>query len=222
MQIGNPSYKKCPHCGQQIAYYPGPYFIHHYEFTEWSDGETFEELPCLKNTYLQKCNLCNEFYWFTQKLGGMSFEDYVQAAEYFENKYSVKKSINFIYRLRNKKRLIYIRTNILRKYNDQIRIHPLSKGDKTKPSMSVEKKVLFENNAKILIELLTEIKSDDFFLLAELNRNIGNFEEAKRILNQIPSSYKKDLLFQEINKKNCEVITVTQTSPKRQSDLNFI
>jgi RNase adaptor protein for sRNA GlmZ degradation len=152
----------------------------------------------------------------------MSFEDYVKAAEYFENKYSVKKSINFIYRLRNKKRLIYIRTNILRKYNDQIRIHPLSKGDKTKPSMSVEKKEIFENNAKILIELLTEIKSDDFFLLAELNRNIGNFEEAKRILNQIPSSYKKDLLFQEINKKNCEVITVTQTSLKRQSDLNFI
>jgi hypothetical protein len=91
MQIGNPSYKKCPHCGQQIAYYPGPYFIHHYEFTEWSDGETFEELPCLKNTYLQKCNLCNEFYWFTQKLGGMSFEDYVYAAEYFENKYSIQR-----------------------------------------------------------------------------------------------------------------------------------
>lgn len=211
MQIGKPSYKKCPHCEQQIAYYSGPYFLHSYEFIEWSDGETFEYLPSLKNTNLQKCDSCNKFYWFTQKLGGMSFEDYVQAAEYFENKYSVKKSINFIYRLRNKKRLIYIRTNILRKYNDQIRIHPLSKGDKIKTPISIEKKIIFENNSKVLIDLLTEIKSDDFFLLAELNRNIGNFEESKRILDQLPNCNKKDLLLKEIKIKNCDVITVIQS-----------
>lgn len=210
MQIGNPSYKKCPNCGQQIAYYPGPYFLHLYEFTEWSDGETFEQLPNLKNTNLQKCNLCNKFYWFTQKLGGMSFEDYVQAAEYFETKYAIRNSINFIYNLRNKKRLIYIRTNILRKYNDQIRIHPLSKGDKTKTVITVKDKETFENNAKILIDLLTEINSDDLFLIAELNRNIGNFEEAKRILNQLPNCNKKELLLNEIELENCEVITVTQ------------
>ena len=214
MQIGKPSFKKCSHCGQQTAYYPGPYFLHLYEFTEWSDGETFEELPRLKNTNLQKCNLCNKFYWFTQKLGGMSFEDYVQAAEYFENKYSIMNSINFIYKVRNKKRLIYIRTNILRKYNDQIRIHPLSKGDKTKTLITVEDKETFGNNAKILIDLLTEINSDDFFLIAELNRNIGNFEEAKRILNQLPNCNKKKLLLKEIELENCEVITVTQPRNK--------
>ena len=59
-----------------------------------------------------------------------------------------------------------------------------------------------------MIDLLTEINSEDLFLLAELHRNIGEFDKAKRILYQLPDSHKKELLLNQIEKKNCDVITV--------------
>lgn len=58
MQIGKSSFKLCPHCGENNPYFSGPFFINVYELTEWSDGETFQELPNLKKSQLQKCYYC--------------------------------------------------------------------------------------------------------------------------------------------------------------------
>ena len=88
MQIGNPNYKTCPHCGAKEEYFPGPYFVNVYELTEWSDGVTFQELPSLEETELQQCYTCNQFYWFTHKGGGLPLEGYLKAAKYFEKEYS--------------------------------------------------------------------------------------------------------------------------------------
>ena len=127
MQIGKPAYKKCTHCDKNIEYYPHPFFVNFYGLTEWSDGETFSEIPSLKLSKLQKCLNCNKFFWFNQMLGGMSFYDYIEALSFFESKYSKKSLINIILSWRNKNRLLYIRLNILRSYNTRYRIHPLIK-----------------------------------------------------------------------------------------------
>ena len=210
MQIGSPSYKKCPHCEKKIEYYSEPFFVDYYGLTEWSDGETFEEMPSLKNTRLQKCQFCNQYYWFTRKLGGMSFEAYVEAAAHFEKEYSRKSLINFLFTSRNKRRLLYIRLNIFRRYNDQIRVHPLVKRDVYKKPIPVEKKNILTNNVKLLIDLVTDIKPDDYLLIAELYRTIGDFERAKNAINKLTDNGLKELISNEIEHKNCDVITIKQ------------
>lgn len=210
MQIGEPSYKKCPYCGQKNEYFSGPFFVNFYGLTEWSDGETFRELPSLKETKLQKCDSCNQFYWFKQKLGGMSLEEYIQAIEYYENEFSKNTLINFINRLKNKRRLLYIRLNILRRYNDQFRVHPLSKGESIQSHKPKVYEAEFIDNAKSLIGLLTEIKPDFHFLIAELYRNIGEFEKAKEALGKLSDGDLKKLLLIEIEHKNCNVIIIKQ------------
>jgi hypothetical protein len=222
MQIGKPSFTLCFYFGHIKIRGVGRSFVHKYGLTEWSDGAKFEELPSLEKTKLQRCELCIQFYWSSQRFGGLCFEDHVEAVDYFEKKFSRNNIVNYINKLKNKKRLIYIRTKILQQYNDQIRIHPLSNGDLTKKTIPVEIKKIFVDNAKILIDLLTKTNSDNFFLLAELHRNIGNFEDSKRILNQLPNCRKKELLLKEIELENCDVIKVIQPLLKEQKNLKSI
>lgn len=191
MQIGRLTFRRCTYCGKNIEYSSGRFFVHYYGLTEWSDGETFEELPSLKKTELQKCHFCNNFFWFKQKLGGMQFKDYCDALIFFENLYSKKTIIDFLFPNRNKKRLLYIRLNILRKYNDKIRVHPLSKGEKIAELIDENDKNIFINNAIKLIELLKIFEPDNNFLISELYRNIGSFEESKAELNKVYDVNKK-------------------------------
>ena len=209
MQVGKPPITKCSFFGHLKVGRQGDSFVNVYGLTEWSDGKQFKQVPSFEKSELQWCENCNQFYWSSQMYGGLGFGGYVEAAEYFENKYSKKNFFNNLNKLRNKERLVYIRTMILRQYNDQIRVHPLSKPLYWEPKViSEESRNIFINNAKLLIDLLTEINSEDLFLLAELHRNIGEFDKAKRILYQLPDSHKKELLLNQIEKKNCDVITV--------------
>ena len=146
-----------------IEFYPGPFFIHDHGLTEWSDGEVFETEPSLKKTKLQRCPYCKKFFWFSQKLGGMSFHEYFEALLFFEMKYSKKSMIDMIFPCRNKKRLLYIRLKILRKFNDFIRIYPLAHVN-YKPDQPPEKdKIIFLENAKKLIVLLKELEPKNHF-----------------------------------------------------------
>jgi hypothetical protein len=210
MQIGQPSYRKCYHCGKKSEYYSGPFFVHHYGLTEWSDGETFQEIPSLKKTELQRCCFCNNFIWFSQMLGVMTFKDYCDALIFYENLYSKKTIISRLFSTRNKNRLLYIRLNILRSYNDRIRIHPLSNGKKESKPINENDKIIFIDNAKKLIELLRILEPDNHFLIAELYRNIGSFEDSKVEAVKICDENKKRLLLREIENKNQDVIIIKQ------------
>jgi hypothetical protein len=220
MQIGESSYNQCPECGKMIEFYPGTFFVHHYGLTEWSDGETFEELPSLKNTKLQKCPHCNKFYWFDQKLGGLSFYEYHEAALLFESKYSKKSFIDLIFPKQNKlspnkqqqdkQRLLYIRLCLLRKYNDRIRIHPLGNPNIKPDPIPERDKVIFLENARSLINLLKELDPNNHLLITELYRNLGMFEESKNALNNIKDESVRHLLLNEINKHNRQVVIIKQ------------
>lgn len=210
MQIGEPSYKKCPKCGKMIEFYPGPFFVHYFGLTEWSDGETFEELPSLKQTKLQVCPHCNKFYWFKQMLGGLSFYGYYEALLFFEKKFSKKSFINLIFSKKNKKRLLYIKLCILRTYNDRIRIHPLANPKIKSDPIPERDKTIFLENAKNLINLLNELEPDNHLLIAELYRNLGMFDESKIALNNVKDENIKNLLLNEIDKNNRDVIIIKQ------------
>lgn len=208
MQTRKPSYKKCPNCGYKNEGYSEPSVGHNYGLTEWSDGEKFLNAPGLKKTKLQKCGSCHQFYWIKQKLCRLSFDDYVQAAAYFEYEYSEMTLYNLINRPRNKRRLLYIRLKILQRYNDQLRIQLLSNGKPIEKTIPVYRKEQFMNNVKLLIDLLTDIKSKDLFLMAELYRYIGDFEKAKDALSKLSQSNKKEQLLEEIKLKNHDVILI--------------
>jgi tetratricopeptide (TPR) repeat protein len=213
IQTGKPSYKKCANCGYKNECYSRSFVDHNYRLTEWSDGESFQEVPSLKKTKLHKCGSCHQFYWNKRGLGGLSFDDYVQAAAYFEYEYSEMTLNNFINRPRNKKRLLHIRLKILQRYNDQLRIPLLSNGEPIKKTIPIYKKEHFTNNIKLLIDLLTDTKSNDYFLIAELYRNMGNFEKAKAALDKLSQSNKKEQLLKEIELKNRDVILIKHSKP---------
>lgn len=219
MQTGKLSYRKCPHCGKKREYYSGPFFVHYHGLTEWSDGEIFKEFPSLKETELQKCEFCNNFIWHRQKLGGMEFKDYCDALYFYENLYSKRTIFSLVFPKQNKKRLLYIRLNILRRYNDRIRIHPLSEGEKVSRPINENDEIIFIDNAKKLIELLKIFKTDNHFLISELYRNIGLFEESKAEIAKIYDENKKRILLREIENMNRDVIIIKQ--PLTSANQNF-
>jgi hypothetical protein len=140
----------------------------------------------------------------------MTFKDYCDALIFYENLYSKKTIISRIFHKRNKKRLLYIRLNILRKYNDRIRINPLSKGEKESKPIDENDKFIFIKNANKLIELLKLLEPDNHFLIAELYRNIGSFEASKAEVDKIYDENKKRILLREIENKNRDVIIIKQ------------
>ncbi len=208
MQIGKPSYKICPHCWKINQYHRGPFFIHYFGLTVWSDGETFEELPSRIKTKLQKCHSCNKFYWFEQKLGGMSSDDYEKAVKHYQYKYSKKSIVNLFFNRRNKRRLLYLRLKIIQSYNDAIREHPLNNSKSKKIIISESERRIFEENVKLLISLLNELKSNDHLLLSELHRYLGDFEKAKEEIDKVEDDNIKKQILGEIQAKNRDVITL--------------
>ena len=213
-------FKECPHCKHRNEY---PTKVGGGGIGElgylWSDHIDYSTRSY--HSKVQRCLFCKSFFWDDNKTVIESFQFYVEALKYFERKYLLTTIFGFINKfifgrekkLLNKENLIYVRTYILRSYNDQKRefiVNSISNIDVPKNKTSEMDKKIFEDNAKKLIHLLNEINSDDFFLLAELHRNIGEFDEAKRLLNQLPDSYKKELLLKEIEKRNCDVIIINE------------
>lgn len=225
MQLGESSYKQCSECDKFIEFRTGPFFVHHYGLTEWSDGETFQELPNLKETKLQRCPHCKKFYWFKQKLGGLTFNEYYEALLFFEKKYSTRSIKDFLFPnldkyFENKHNLLYIRLNILRTFNDRIRIHPLRgvPDIKQNPINKIEK-IIFLENAQKLIKLLEELEPNNYILISELYRNLGLFEKSKNTLKSVEDENIKFLLLNEIKRNNRDVIILKQ--PLVNNNFNF-
>jgi hypothetical protein len=217
-------------CGAISTYYPGPYFVNHYGLTKWSDGETFETLPSFKKSKLQKCDDCNQFYWHTRTGGGMSLEDYLAASEYFQQKFSVPSISNYILARCNKKRLLYIRLEILRQLNDSIRVHPLRRendlslirdklngatradslasdiGDGRR--MTDEQREIFIENARLMLPLLKDVEPHNHLLISELHRNLGDFQMAQVEILKHQNVAERYLILKEIEKENPYVITL--------------
>jgi hypothetical protein len=135
---------------------------------------------------ITKCNKCQKIFWVSEakKIGSYEFnvpfdhkewEDVqrVSFLSYLEY-YSVLNT-NLI---RSKSDEIFIRTRILWEYNDSYR-----KGRTTHESE--EGKMIKKENIEVLLALLDKTNENQKLFMAELYRNIGQFEESLALLNTI-------------------------------------
>jgi ribosomal protein L32 len=220
MQIGDPKIKICPNCGHENIYYPGPFFVHLSRHIVWSDGVQSRETPSLKESRLQKCPNCHKFYWHKRKLGGLSFTEYLDALNIYEKKYIIKQRIFKEYR----DRVIYIRFNIWRTYNSFLRPHPYQEEcEPVKVNINQDWTKAYIKNAKELIKLLSTDNKNTLYI-AELYRNIGDFDNAKNTLERLKddeSKQIKDVLLKEIALKNEKtVITNWDNSMSKPDDID--
>ena len=214
MIMHEPSNIKCPHCEADFPVHDKPFFVHIYGFTEWSDGETFNELPSIKTSDLQRCDSCKGFFIYSTKMGGLSVADCLDAITYFKEEYKKsashdssseeKEKIKFNYQ----QRIRSLRIQILRGYNNSIRKHPLNNFSEEPLPFSEPDRIIFLQSAKALLDLLLELDSTDYLLRAELNRNLGLFEDAQAEVNKLSNEKVKAILLKEINTKNRDVVVI--------------
>jgi len=85
---------------------------------------------------------------------------------------------------------ISLRLDLWRAFNDRVRNN--SENDITVPWKNPDEKTAYETNCRELLILMNEDNNDTFYLLrAELHRNLGEFDECKRIMQKVsePDNY---------------------------------
>lgn len=219
MQIGDPKIKICPNCGHENIYFSNGFFVHLTPLIIWSDGRKERETPNLEESLLQKCPNCKKFYWHQRKLGGLSFTEYLDALNIYKKKYIIKQ-----FRCRNfRNRLIYIRFNIWRSYNNFLRPRPDLERERQMVNINQDWTNAYIKNAKKLIKLLSTDTNNTLYI-AELYRNIGDFDNAKQTIEKLQdeeSKQIKDLLLNEIDQKNEKTVVTYWDNPDSKSKVVY-
>lgn len=216
MMLGGTTIFKCPKCNQWIK--TGPEILRPRR-TIWSDGlandfefSKYVSINCCPHCEL--CSLSNEFKCIDYMLGMADNE-----VEYYMDGLQVVHPDQSILKERYKnvphfasteldiliKALQYIgkgenelRLKIWQVYNNRFRI------DNMKPFDSKEEQD-YINNIKILIDWLDAESDDEKLFLAELYRNIGEFEKSKSIIltrKDKTTQWISDPMILEIEQKN--------------------
>ena len=202
MIIGRNLFFKCPKCERLT--------------TRWSlisgntaGAELYSDLkqiaPMLPEfPAIVKCKKCNTFFWLNEDnevnydFNDSDKAEFLSAYEYYEANNSNVHN--------NKDELQFLKIELWHKYNDRIRENKdlfLEKNDKE----------IYENNCLDLIELLDKGNINNKFIVAELYRNMRNFNECKNMLESIKNeeyNWIKELLETECNKNNKNVIRLRQ------------
>jgi len=162
-----------------------------------------------------KCKKCKTFFWLNDKnkIGeceryeinnewkGADKAEFLSANEYND-------AINLkIYTNENEQK--FLRVKLWQAFNDKIR-------NREDIDISDDDNEIYKQNCKILIEILEQknidygrIMIDEKIMIAELNRNLGNFIECKNALEKINEEeyfWIKNILEKECIKKNQKVI----------------
>jgi hypothetical protein len=207
---------KCPHCGNFLknsSLLSGNTFC----ALLYSDGKQVARmLPEFPN--LTKCKKCDSIFWLSEieEIGecewsgednipqdwkNAPFAEFLSINDLFRalTENSIKKrktlirqiaeflSINDLFRALTKnsikKRETLIRQMIWQKFNDRVRVG--------KDTLFVEQneKDLWESNCNALINLLNINNNNQKIMIAELYRNIGQFEKCLKIINELPDDF---------------------------------
>ena len=156
---------------------------------QWSDGKItapmYPEFP-----ELVLCKRCDNFFWVRQAFLGGPFSDHEaetkqERIEYLEfpTFHQYFKALDTI---NNEK---YIRTRIWYSFNDYFR-----KGKEDQITQDMME--LNNENLEKLLDLVRESYDDDFVIKAEILRNLGRFEESRKMLEKV-----KDPELQEAREK---------------------
>jgi hypothetical protein len=196
----------CPKCDNKI-YNESTASGNSFGAKLYSDGKAIQpnypEYPSIT-----KCSKCNTVFWLKKEneKGAYNWspglaEDLkeIEKARYLNISECFEALDLKIFRTKNEE--LFIRQEIWWGFNDRVR------NSETLFS-SEEDKTLWTKNALSLIELLDINDIDQKLSIAELYRNLGNFEKSQEILNSIEISkydWLKVEFKNECNNKNTEV-----------------
>ncbi|MBN8706520.1 MAG: hypothetical protein J0L62_11650 [Bacteroidetes bacterium] len=206
----------CPTCGNVIT--RGSLMSgNNFGSKIFSDGKSIS--PMLPEfPKLTKCKKCNSlfwlsnlkpigtFYWSEIKNIEWVFADKAQFLEIDDYFNAIDKGI-----AKNKKEELYIRQQIWWGYNDNLR-----SGKKLFKDESDEQR--WAENISKLKPLFDQSDSNQRIMLAEINRNLGDFETCIGIIESIDDeelNWVKEIIIDECKKKNKWLIELKdKTSPR--------
>jgi hypothetical protein len=192
MILGPPEIIYCPFCNavyQKQSLISGNTFggIH------FSDGQHF--YPMLpSHPQLTICDTCNNFFWVkdlesTENMRDYQGDDDPPFVRWPEQEEWIRALSQVIFRDPTEE--IYIRTHLWWVLNNKFRVE-----DRIKPANEVFPGKLYEENLFALLRLHMAGKNPDYLLLAEMHRELGFFEKALELLEQIEDGDYKDIVRQ--------------------------
>lgn len=198
---------KCPNCGNLIT--KGSLMSgNSFGAKIFSDGKRIAPmLPEFPD--LTKCKKCSTFLWLSKlkEVGTYewgdpknSFWQYADKGEFL----TIDDHFNAINSkvAENKDEELFIRQRIWWTYNDRIRNGQNIFND-------VNDELRWKKNAEILMDLFDQSDINQKIMVAEINRNLGNFEECILIILSIETAdlkWLKDIFISECRKNNKWVV----------------
>lgn len=188
----------CSHCG-----FPGKkrtlLSCNNFGIELWSDGKKISPMYQVYPT-LVKCKKCGSFFMAeenraidrihqqekgTNKWYMTSFFEFPAFIEYFEA----------LGKIDNEK---HLRLMIFQSFNDYIR-------NGKEEEIKEEMRVLYIDNLKSFLYLLSEDNKQDFLTVIEINRQLGRFDKCRELLDKnVDENFKelKNLYLNEVEKRN--------------------
>lgn len=198
MQPGPTYIVACPHCGelaQQHTVASGNTFGAIF----WSDGK--QDAPMLPDyPVVTKCSRCFGIYWLedARQLGELSFRSADAPQNWQDAPELVQLTVaDLVQALATgfgdfPERERYLRIRLWWAINDMIRYRTRELGPIGFEPASHEHeqhRVLLVDNCVRLAELLDEERPEHRIMKAEIARELGQFEEARRLLLHVPDEY---------------------------------
>lgn len=169
-----PNILKCPHCGG-LSRLSSIVSGNTCGMEQWSDTKRY--LPMLPSiSAVQKCPACEKYFFYERDLVVGSCESYGNSSWGHLSYTSLKDAYEQLQPSGNNE--IKLRIMILHGYNDHYGGCP---GTEHPGDAPTNERTYFEQNARRLIELMP----DNEVFCAELYRELGEFEQALAILNNI-------------------------------------
>lgn len=208
MQFGPNYIYKCPNCGSLLireTLLSGNTI----RAKVYSDGKTIAPmLPEFPD--LTKCEKCDHIFWLSKlnKIGSIELDDLIKNPEWQNTEFAQFLGIDDYFKAlesgvaENEEEVLFIRQQIWHAYNDRVRW-----GENLFVDENDE--IKWKENCYTLISLLDQSDLNASIMIAELKRNLGDFDSCLDILNKIDhEKYKwiKDILVRECALKNKNVI----------------
>lgn len=189
---------KCPHCGA-LKVLHSSYGYNISGVVHWSDSKKFYP-QIQKPSYIQHCSSCGRYFFIEEEtlyktdiyssldvaLGNLSYHSLREAFKQLSPTG------------RNERQ---IRLMLLHAHND---LYGGCEGVKPRAKASIEEQQFFEYNVRALISMANIKDPYDRLLISELYREIGEFEEAIRLLRE-PFDYNLYLGLDTMRKQMLEL-----------------
>lgn len=191
MILATPNILKCPHCGG-LSTIGAIRSGNNIGMVVWSDSKRYAPmLP--RPSAVQRCPSCKRYFFLDRNLVVGSCKSFFTPSSWGHLSYaSLKEAFEELQPTGEKE--ILLRTLILQGYND---LYGGCPGTKSPSEAPAEERLYFEQNAQRLIELVSENK----VFCAELHRELGEFEEALALLNNIITESDKTPIVEQIKEQ---------------------